>query len=83
MDVKMEKVEPNFKPRNIVIRVESEIELDVLRKLASTNVSVPTAVFGEKGYWGSSTGKNEKYEVLYDFLGQLHRQVREWRPDVK
>ncbi len=81
MEVKLDHVNPTFAPRTIRITVESEEELTVLRRLASTNVSVPTAVFGKGGYWQSSSKKNEKYEILYDFLGKLHRSIRETKFD--
>ena len=78
MDVKMKALpKEGFTPRELVITIESELELTVLRRLASTNVSVPSAVFGKGGYWAVSEGKSEKYEILYDFLGQLHKQIRE------
>ena len=80
MDVKMDKVEPNFTPRRVVISIESAEELLVLRRLASTNVSVPTAVFGDNGYHGGSDHKDRNYSILYDFLGKLHKEIREWRP---
>ena len=77
MDVKLEKVEPNWKPRKVVINIESQREYDVLKELSATNVSVPNAVYGEKGYYAAAYKRSERVEILYNFLLNLHEQLKD------
>ncbi len=75
MEVKLEDTKPKFTPRKITITLNSQLEVLVLKNLSAANVSVPDAVYGSKGYYSKIDQKGDKYDVLYDFLGQLHKQL--------
>lgn len=70
------KVDPAFKPYEIVITVESEQDEETLREISCAELRIPNALFYPMSGSFDSHPDDPKWERVHDFLLKLYQYFK-------